>query len=158
MKAPDLLRNSISWPAAATFAVFAFSMGLGVGHFAEPLHAASAPMTPQHLSLTALKPDDISPPSKATGSRSKLLVAADGATISVQVGVTVKHYHADANEVQYVVEGTGSEWLGDKVVQLKPGDLLIIPKGTPHGGLTDGVKLMSFKTPPQAPEDSHPLK
>jgi mannose-6-phosphate isomerase-like protein (cupin superfamily) len=57
-----------------------------------------------------------------------------------------------------VVEGTGSEWLGEQQVQLKPGDLLIIPKGTPHGGLTAGVKLFSMKTPPQKAGDSIPVK
>jgi hypothetical protein len=31
--------------------------------------------------------------------------------------------------------------------------------GTPHGGLVDGgnLKLLSIKTPPQDPTDTHPL-
>jgi mannose-6-phosphate isomerase-like protein (cupin superfamily) len=87
-----------------------------------------------------------------------MLVIADGATLQVQMGPTPKHFHALANEIQYVVEGSGTEWLGDRQVALKPGDLLIIPKGTPHGSLTDTsgtLKLIAMKTPPQAADDFH---
>jgi len=46
--------------------------------------------------------------------------------------------------------------LGDKEVQVKPGDLVVIPKGTAHGGTKpDGrtLKAIAIKTPPQAPDD-----
>jgi quercetin dioxygenase-like cupin family protein len=90
--------------------------------------------------------------------RSKLLVVADGATGQLQIGTVAKHYHADANEIQYVVSGSGTEWLGDKQVALKPGVMLIIPAGTPHAGTTDpNLKIVSFKTPPQAATDVHPV-
>ena len=59
---------------------------------------------------------------------------ADGATISIQVGNVPKHMHPNTNEIQYILDGTGTIWLGDKEVTVKPGDLVIIPKGTPHGG------------------------
>ena len=38
-------------------------------------------------------------------------------------------------KIQYVVDGTGTEWLGDKQVALKPGIMLLIPHDTPHGGI-----------------------
>ena len=53
--------------------------------------------------------------------------------------------------------GTGTIWLGDKEVTVKPGDLVIIPKGTPHGGtkpISGQVKAIAIKTPPQAPDDT----
>lgn len=134
----------------ATLAVAtAFAAGFGVAHLSAPAGAASMPMTPQLIDLTTLPVD-----------RSKLLVAQDGMTLAVQVGAVPKHYHADANEIQYVIEGTGTEWLGDQQVNLKPGMLLIIPKTTPHGGsvvLTGSLRLMAIKTPPQAPDDTHLL-
>lgn len=80
--------------------------------------------------------------------------------IAVQSGDTGKHYHADANEVQYVLEGTGKFWLGDTYRDVKPGDLIVIPKGTAHAGsrATAGTfKTIAFKTPPQAADDVHPL-
>jgi mannose-6-phosphate isomerase-like protein (cupin superfamily) len=42
-------------------------------------------------------------------------------------------------------------------VAVKQGDLVIIPKGTPHGGTKpDGrtLKAIAIKTPPQAPDDT----
>lgn len=141
----------------AAIAGIAFAAGYHSGHLAEDAHAATQEMMPvQIINLNDLKAAEISAPSN-TGSRSRQLAAADGMTTGVQEGVTAKHYHAGSHELQYVVSGTGREWLGDRIVDLKPGDLLIIPKGTPHGGLTDGVRLMSLKTPPQAQGDSHPL-
>lgn len=61
--------------------------------------------------------------------------------------------------MQYVVDGVGTEWLGDKQIALKPGIMLIIPKGVPHGGLVETrgkLKIIAFKTPPQEPTDNHP--
>jgi mannose-6-phosphate isomerase-like protein (cupin superfamily) len=87
---------------------------------------------------------------------SKMFVNADGATISIQDGNAPKHLHPNTNEIQYILEGTGTIWLGDKEVRVKPGDLIVIPKGTPHGGTKpDGrtLKAIAIKTPPQAPDD-----
>ena len=86
--------------------------------------------------------------------------AADGMTISIQDGNAPKHMHPNANEIQYILEGTGTIWLGDKEVKVKPGDLVVIPKGTPHGGTKpDGrtIKAIAIKTPPQAPDDTKML-
>ena len=55
-------------------------------------------------------------------------------TLAVQAGNVPKHMHPNANEIQYILEGTGTIWLGDKEVSVKPGDLVVIPKGTVHGG------------------------
>ena len=65
--------------------------------------------------------------------------------------------HPNTNEFQYILEGTGTIWLGDKEVRVKPGDLIIIPKGTPHAGTKpDGAvfKAIAIKTPPQGPQDT----
>ena len=71
-----------------------------------------------------------------------------------------KHMHPNTNEIQYILDGTGTIWLGDKEVTVKPGDLVVIPKGTPHGGTKpDGrtIKAIAIKTPPQAPDDTKML-
>ena len=90
------------------------------------------------------------------GFRSKMFAVADGATVSIQDGDVPKHLHPNANEIQFVLEGTGTIWLGDKEETVKPGDLIIIPHGTPHGGTKPNgraIKAIVIKTPPQAPED-----
>ena len=78
-------------------------------------------------------------------------------TVQVQLGTVGKHYHASSNEVQYVVEGQGKFWLGDSYKDVGPGDLIIIPKGTPHAGTTTPFKAIAIKTPPQAKDDLHPV-
>ena len=136
----------------------AFVAGCGAARLLPPAFAATA-MTPQIIHIPDLNGDALGMPS-GTGLRSKMLVSADGATVSVQDGNVGKHMHPNTNEMQYILEGTGTIWLGDKEVRVKPGDLVIIPKGTAHGGTKpDGrtFKAIAIKTPPQAQGDSVPL-
>lgn len=51
-----------------------------------------------------------------------------------------KHKHATHSEHVYVLEGTGEMLLGDKTITVKKGDVIFIPKGTPHA-----VKVTSKK-------------
>jgi mannose-6-phosphate isomerase-like protein (cupin superfamily) len=144
--------------ATALTIAAAFAAGCGVTHLLRPALAADT-ITAQVIHTGELEGDALSP-AAANGMRNKLLVAVDGATIAIQDGNTPKHLHSNANEIQYVLEGTGTIWLGDKEVKVKPGDLVIIPKGTPHGGSKpDGrtLKAIAIKTPPQAPDDTKML-
>jgi mannose-6-phosphate isomerase-like protein (cupin superfamily) len=132
----------------------AFAAGCGVTHLMQPARAATE-LTPQIIHVPELLGDALGP-ANAVGFRSKGFVAADGATVSVQDGNVPKHLHPNANEIQYILEGTGTIWLGDKEVQVKPGDLVIIPHGTAHGGTKpDGrsIRAIAIKTPPQTPDD-----
>jgi mannose-6-phosphate isomerase-like protein (cupin superfamily) len=127
----------------------AFGAGFGAARFTAPAGAAAIPITPQYLDVVNMPVQKYVP-----------IVTQDAMTLGVQVGAVPKHYHADANEIQYVLEGTGTEWLGDKQVDMHPGVLLVIPKGTPHGGTviaTGSMRLLVIKTPPQAPDDVHLL-
>jgi len=139
---------------AALSLTAAFAAGCGVTHFLRPALAADN-MTAQIIHTGELEGDALSP-ANAAGMRNKTFVVADGATVAVQDGSPPKHLHANAHEIQYILEGTGTIWLGDKEVRVKPGDLVIIPKGTPHAGTKpDGrtIKAIAIKTPPQAPDD-----
>jgi mannose-6-phosphate isomerase-like protein (cupin superfamily) len=133
----------------------AFAAGCGVTHLLRPALAAENIMA-QVISTGDLKDDALGQPN-AGGTRSKMFVSADGATISVQNGMVPKHMHPNTNEMQYVLEGTGTIWLGDKQVTVKPGDLVVIPKGTAHGGTSAPLKAIAIKTPPQAPDDTKML-
>ena len=133
----------------------AFAAGCGVTHLLRPALAADT-ISAQIIHTGELEGDALSPLAP-NGMRNKLLVAVDGATIAIQDGSPPKHLHADANEIQYILEGTGTIWLGDKEVTVKPGDLVVIPKGTPHGGTKPvgrTVKAIAIKTPPQKPDDT----
>jgi mannose-6-phosphate isomerase-like protein (cupin superfamily) len=133
----------------------AFAAGCGVTYLMQPARAATDNITAQVIHTGELEGDALSAPN-ASGMRNKLFVGLDGITISIQDGNTPKHLHNNANEMQYILDGTGTIWLGDKEVKVKPGDLVIIPKGTPHGGTKpDGrtIKAIAIKSPPQAPDD-----
>ena len=129
----------------------AFAAGCGVTHLLRPALAAEN-ITAQIIHTGELSGDALGP-ANAGGLRSKMFVSADGATVAVQDGKVPKHLHPNTNEMQFILEGTGTIWLGDKEVQVKPGDLVIIPKGTAHGGTSAPLKAIAIKTPPQAPDD-----
>jgi mannose-6-phosphate isomerase-like protein (cupin superfamily) len=76
-----------------------------------------------------------------------VLANTDEGLVKVQMGTRGRHYHSDADEIQYVVAGSGTERFVDKTVSLKSGDLLVIPKGTPHAGTTDGLKILTIQLP-----------
>jgi len=138
----------------ASSIALAFVAGTAATHLLPQARAATD-MTPMVIHVPDLSGDALGMPS-GTGLRSKTLVNQDGMTLGVQAGNVPKHLHADANEIQYYLEGTGTIWLGDKEIKVKPGDLVIIPKGTVHGGTKpdSGVfKAIAIKTPPQASND-----
>jgi mannose-6-phosphate isomerase-like protein (cupin superfamily) len=134
----------------------AFAAGCGVTQLMQPAAGADAEnFQMQIIHLPDLIGDALGP-ANAVGFRSKMLASGEGGTVSVQDGNVPKHLHPTANEVQYILEGTGTIWFGDKQVQVKPGDLIIIPHGTPHGGTKpDGrsIRAIAIKIPPQKPDD-----
>ncbi|MCA6098415.1 MULTISPECIES: cupin domain-containing protein [Bradyrhizobium] len=141
--------------ATALSIATAFAAGCGVTHLLRPALAAEN-ITAQVIHTGEMEGAKLGDANKV-GFRSKMFVSADGATVSIQDGNVPKHMHPNTNEMQFVLEGTGTVWLGDKEVTVKPGDLIVIPKGTPHGGTKPNgraIKAIAIKTPPQAPDDT----
>jgi mannose-6-phosphate isomerase-like protein (cupin superfamily) len=141
----------------AAVAALAFTAGIAATHLVKPAEAQGVPLLPISVDVGAMTADSLPPPNPAVPTlRSRTLAATDGATVAVQIGTVGKHVHNDANEIQYVVSGSGTEVLGDQTIVLHPGMLLVIPKGTPHAGTTDpNLKILAIKTPPQAASDTH---
>jgi mannose-6-phosphate isomerase-like protein (cupin superfamily) len=125
------------------------------GHAAEPTDAAT--LTPQIIDLRAMTDAQIGPVIPNLGTiRTKTLVNTPGGTIAIQAGDAPKHTHQTANEIQYVISGTGTFWLGDTSRKVHPGDLIIIPKGMVHAGShanSGHFKVLAIKLPPQATGD-----
>jgi len=127
-----------------------------VRHAVGDARADSAPLSPMMIDLAALKHGDL-PGTPIPEMNSKALVVTDNATISVQSGNVAKHMHQKSDEVQYIIEGSGAMWLGGERKEFKAGTLVIIPKGTAHGGLlvTSGpVKAIAIKIPPAVKDDT----
>jgi quercetin dioxygenase-like cupin family protein len=118
---------------------------------------APAPLTAQIIDIGALDGEAIGPIQPNSELRVKPLVATPGATVLVQQGNIGKHYHAGTDEIQYILAGTGTAWLGNTQRQIKAGDLIVIPRGTNHAGTiaTSGTfKAIVIKIPPQAAGDT----
>jgi mannose-6-phosphate isomerase-like protein (cupin superfamily) len=141
------------------FGALMFAGGLLIGRV-DRAHAADAapPLAATIIHTSSLGAADL--PAAAPGGtmQTKVVATADGATVQVQLGTVGKHFHANANEIQYIVQGQGKFWLGDSYKDVGPGDLIIIPKGTAHGGTTTAFKAIAVKTPPQAKDDIHPVQ
>jgi mannose-6-phosphate isomerase-like protein (cupin superfamily) len=142
----------------------AFAAGLVASpiarRFAADAHAQTAQasaLAPMLIDIAALKDADLSA-TAAPDLRSRGLVTTEHGTLAMQTGNIAKHFHDTADEIQYIVEGRGSAWLGDRKVELRPGLLLVIPRGTHHAGSTASegrFKALAIKLPPQAPNDTH---
>src|SRR5260370_27899898 len=116
----------------------AFAAGCAVTHLMQPARAASENITAQIIHTQDFSGDALGP-ANAGGMHSKMYVSADGATVSIQDGNVGKHMHPNANEIQYILERTGTTRLSDKQAQRKPGDLTSPPHGHSHGGPKTGV-------------------
>ena len=137
----------------------AFAAGLFVSHLSTPARAQAPDnkVTAQIIDLAALTDADLGAQIPSMGTlRSKCLVVTPNGTSAVQTGNVPRHTHMGSDEIQYVISGSGTFWLGNEQRQIHPGDLIIIPKGTVHAGAqaTSGeFKVLSIKLPPQAPGD-----
>jgi mannose-6-phosphate isomerase-like protein (cupin superfamily) len=137
----------------------AFAAGLLLSplaqHVVSDARAQATSLVPTMIDLGSMKHGDI-PTTPNPDMNSKVLVNTDNATIAVQSGNVAKHIHPKTDEIQFIIEGSGSMWLGTERKEFKPGTLIVIPKGTPHAGtiVTNGpVKAIAIKIPPQPRDD-----
>ena len=152
--------------------VFSLGLAFAAGLAASPIAqrvlpdahaqpAASAPATPAALApmiidVAALKDADLNA-TPNPDQRSKGFVATPNGTIAVQTGNVAKHFHSNVDEIQYIVEGTGTAWLGNEKREIRPGMLIVIPRGTHHAGTeasSGRFKAIAIKLPPQDPKDT----
>jgi quercetin dioxygenase-like cupin family protein len=138
----------------------AIVVSFGAGICASPFvpgaipaaYAATAPLMPQVIDVGAMTYDNLPP--NAGSQRSVTLLSTANGTVSVQAGTVRKHTHQQSEEVQYILEGSGTMWVGNERKDFKPGTLIIIPRGTPHGGANVAYKALAIKLPPAVAGDS----
>ena len=61
--------------------------------------------------------------------------------------------HPNTNEMQFVLEGTGTVVLGGEQLAVEPDATVIIPPNIAHFTLPDGLVLAAINTPPFEAED-----
>jgi len=146
-----------------TTAAVAVAVAFTTGMFVSPLarhafpdaHAQGAPLTAQMIDLAGMKHGDL-PATPNPEMHAKGLVTTGNATVGIQSGNVAKHMHPQTDEIQYIIEGSGAMWLGEQRQDFKPGTLIVIPKGTAHGGTivaSGPVKAIAIKIPPQGKDD-----
>ena len=146
------LNTPLALAAAFTAGIIASPLAQ---HAVSEVHAQAAPLAPMMIDLSGLKHADL-PTTPNPEMNARGLVSTDNATVGIQSGNVAKHIHPKTDEIQYIIEGSGAMWLGSERKEFKPGTLIIIPKGTAHGGtiVSSGpVKAIAIKIPPQPRDD-----
>ena len=81
----------------------------------------------------------------------KLNTDSNATSIVIWIKKEVKpHYHATHSEHVYILEGMGKMLLGEKIFDIKPGDLIFIPQGRVHAlrvTSAQPVKVLSIQSP-----------
>lgn len=83
---------------------------------------------------------DVAPVPCPCGSSTRPITIADTPVVNFHVTHiqdSVKHFHKQTTEVYYILEGHGHMELGDDVVEVTPGAVILIEPGTPHRGYGD---------------------
>lgn len=146
--------------SVVSLAIFAsFAAGITAAPFLPQMqsaHAASASMVPQVIDVAALKDADL-PLRPGSEMRTLTLFSADAGTVAVQFGTVGKHTHQQSEELQYILEGSGTMWVGSERKQFKPGTLIVIPRGVAHGGASVSYRALAIKLPPQVTGDAQAL-
>lgn len=77
-------------------------------------------------------------------------LTVDFATFEAHLG-NEEHTHPNAEEMVYVLEGEFEHTLGDQATVLRPGDLIVVPRGAPHqirnAGLEPARACIVFSSP-----------
>lgn len=74
------------------------------------------------------------------GTSTRIITRADTSVANVHVTHITdsrKHYHKEATEVYFVLEGVGTMELGNDTVDLRPGVAIMIPPGLAHRAYGD---------------------
>jgi mannose-6-phosphate isomerase-like protein (cupin superfamily) len=95
------------------------------------------------------------------GFTNKVMVKSPTFTVgAVAVKDEIKpHRHNDGSHVLYIVSGSGTMMHGDKTITLKPGMVVYVPVGVPHGVKSNGdLTFVDFAQPPFDPNKMEWIK
>lgn len=74
------------------------------------------------------------------------------AVIGLLDGPHGKQVNAKSDRAYFILEGTGSVFVGEEKTDVEPYDLVHIPAGTVHG-IKGKLKVLILNTPPFSPQD-----
>ena len=104
--------------------------------------------------------DQTPPADWSFGQMQRIVTGGEGGIANVHVARLAKglphFFHADYNEVYYVVAGKGAVTLGGDTSPLRPGSVVVIPAGVSHSLEVDPgqeLEFVIFGTPPVPIDD-----
>lgn len=80
-------------------------------------------------------PAEVEPWAETCGQIRPLIEERDGAAAEVhyvEIDHAKLHFHAQTDEIYYVVEGRGTMILDDAEIELQPGVVVYVPRGVKH--------------------------
>lgn len=150
-----LKHTAISLAIVASFAAGTVAAPF-LPHMMQSAHAAAAPAAPQLIDVAAMKSADL-PLRPNSDLRTLTVYSTPDGSIAVQSGTVPKHTHQQNEEVQYILEGSGSMWVGNERRDFRPGMLVVIPRGVAHGGASAPYKALAIKLPLPVAGDTQPV-
>jgi len=98
---------------------------------------------------------DVEPVDCPCGKSTRILSRNDNPAISFHYTETKdakNHYHKKTAEIYFILEGTGQMFLGEDLIELKPGLCIHIPPVVRHR-VIGNIKTLVIATPAFDPED-----
>ncbi|MDB5072487.1 MAG: cupin [Candidatus Eremiobacteraeota bacterium] len=152
----------------AAVAGFAFVAGFTASHVPAAVQAQSPAPGPTPVAMPSAYYLDIEAlatnPAPACFPNARLadISISSAATVQYLVGTLPAHYHSTANEIQFVLSGSGTELFGARTVRFRPGTIFVIPPGGHHSHMvadagSGPLKFLVVKAPRQQPNDNHLL-
>ena len=92
------------------------------------------------------------------GQSTRIVSAADGLGCSFHTEIydSVRHYHRNCSEVYYILSGNGRMELNEEVVEVSPGTVVTIERGTRHRLISEGgIRTVVFGVPAFDPDDEY---
>ncbi len=105
-------------------------------------------------------PTEVTPWAETCGQIRPLVEEKDGAAAEihhVEIGDAKLHLHERTDEFYYVVDGRGTMVLDDESMELHPGVVVYVPRGTPHKAIGK-LTILTVCIPPGVLHDIHELE
>ncbi len=105
-------------------------------------------------------PEKVTPWAETCGQIRPLVEEKDGAAAEihhVEIADAKLHLHERTDEFYYVVAGRGTMVLDDEIIELHPGIVVYVPRGTPHKAVGK-LTILTVCIPPGVLHDIHELE
>jgi mannose-6-phosphate isomerase-like protein (cupin superfamily) len=117
-------------------------------------------MTATASSFLRRDPDQVTPWAETCGQIRPLIEEQDRASVEVHrvdIHEAKLHYHAQTDEVYYIIDGTGSMILDGEEIEVHKGVVVYVPRGVKHKAVGD-LSVLLVCIPPGVLHDVHELE